>query len=156
MYSTIGALFRRTVAGGGGTLGGGVGEFECLFDLEVGQAFDFEDAAGEDVLLALLLDGQQALLDGVVGNGVDQVAQGDARLHLALEAHQHGFRHVERHDAGGGGEGDQTGTGREGNADREAGVRVAAGADGIRQQQAVQPGVDDAVARTQRDAAAGR
>ena len=32
--------------------------------------------------------------------------------------------------------------------------RVAAGADGVGQQQAVQPGVDDAVARTQGDAAA--
>ena len=41
------------------------------------------------------------------------------------------------------------GTGREGDADRETGVRVAAGANGIRQQQTVQPGVDDAVARTQ-------
>ena len=71
------------------------------------------------------------------------------RLQLALEADQHRFRHVQRHDAGGGGKGDQPGTGREGNADRETGVRVAAGADGIRQQQAVQPGVDDAVARTQ-------
>ncbi len=37
--------------------GGSVGEFERLLDLEVRQTFDFEDAAGEDVLLALLLDG---------------------------------------------------------------------------------------------------
>jgi hypothetical protein len=76
-------------------------------------------------------------------------------LHLALEANQHGFRHVQRHHTGGGSEGDQTGTGREGDADREAGVRVTTGADGIRQQQAVQPGVDDAVARTPRNAATG-
>jgi hypothetical protein len=67
-------------------------------------------------------------------------------LQLALEAHQHGFRHVQRHHAGGGGEGHQAGAGREGDADREAGVRVAAGADGVGQQQAVQPGVDHAVA----------
>ncbi len=40
--------------------GGSVGEFERLLDLEVRQTFDFEDAAGEDVLLALLLDGQEA------------------------------------------------------------------------------------------------
>ena len=57
-------LVQGDGAGGGGTLGGGVGQFEGLFDLEVRQAFDFEDAAGEDVLLALLLDGQQALFDG--------------------------------------------------------------------------------------------
>src|SRR5690606_5145028 len=37
-------------AGGGGALGRSVGQFEGLFDLEVGQAFDFEDATGEDVL----------------------------------------------------------------------------------------------------------
>ncbi len=149
-------LVQAHRTGGGGTLGGGVGELECLLHLEIGQPFDFEDAAGEDVDLALLLDGQQAGLDRIVGNGVDQIAQRDAVLHLALEANQHRFRHVERHDAGGGGEGDQTGTGRERDADREAGVRVTAGADGIRQQQAVQPGVDDAVAGAQRDAATGR
>jgi hypothetical protein len=49
-----------------------------LFDLQIGQTFDFEDAAGEDVLLALLLDGQQAGLDGVQRDRVDQVTQGDA------------------------------------------------------------------------------
>ena len=148
-------LVQGDRAGSGGTLGGGVGEFEGLFNLEVRQAFDFQDAAGEDVLLALLLDGQQAGLDGVVRNGIDQVTQSDAVLHLALEADQHRFRHVQRHDAGGGGKGDQTGTGREGDADRETGMRVTAGTNGIRQQQAVQPGVDDAVARTQRNAATG-
>ena len=61
MYSMIGSLFSRTVQAGGRALGRGVGQFERLFDLQVGQAFDFEDAAGEDVLLALLLDGQQCL-----------------------------------------------------------------------------------------------
>ena len=66
MYSTIGSLFEAHRAAGGGALGGGVGELEGLLHLEVGQAFDFEDAAGEDVLLALLVDGEQALLDGVV------------------------------------------------------------------------------------------
>ena len=79
-------------AAGGRALGGGIGQLEGLFHLQVGQAFDLEDAAGEDVLLALLLDRQQALLDGVQRNRVDQVAQGDAGLHLALEAHQHASR----------------------------------------------------------------
>jgi hypothetical protein len=65
---------------------GSGGEFESLFNLEIPQTFDFEDAAGEDVDLALLLDGQQAGLDGVQRNGVDQVTQGDAFLHLALES----------------------------------------------------------------------
>src|SRR5690606_272203 len=117
---------------GSGTFGRGVGQFEGLFNGQVVQTFDFQDAAGEDVLPALLLDGQHAFLNGVVGDGMDQVTQGDARLHFALEAHQYGFRHVQRHDASGGSEGYQTGTGREGDAHREAGVRVATGADGVR------------------------
>ncbi len=90
-----------------------------------------------------------------VGNGVDQIAQGDAGLHLALEADQHRFGHVERHHAQRGGEGHQAGAGREADADGEAGVGVAAGADGVGQQHAVEPGVDNAVARAQGDAAAG-
>jgi hypothetical protein len=84
---------------------GGIGKLESLFDLEIRQTFNFQDAAGEDVFLALLLDGQQAGRDRVVRNGIDQVAQGDAILHLALEADQHRFRHAQRHDAGGGGKG---------------------------------------------------
>ncbi len=140
-------------AAGGGALGRRVGQFERLFDLQVRQALDLEDATGEDVLLALLLDRQQTLADRVQRDRIDQVAQRDARLQRALEAHQHRFRHVQRHHAGGGGERHQAGAGREGDADREAGVAVAASADGIGQQQAVEPGVDDAVARTQADAA---
>ena len=150
----IGALFRLHRAAGGRALGRGVGQLERLLHLQVRQALDLEDAAGEDVLLALLGHGQQALLDRVERDRVDQVAQRDAGLHLALEAHQHRLGHVQRHDAGGGREGHQAGAGREADADREAGVAVAAGADGVGQQQAVQPGVDHAVARAQADAAA--
>ena len=83
---------------------------------------------------------------------MNQVAQGDARLALAFETHQNGFRHVQRHDARSSGEGHQARTGRERNAQREAGVRVTASTHGIRQQHAVQPAVDDAVAGAQRDA----
>ena len=153
MYSTIGSLFRATDEAAAERSAASESSKACS-TFQIRQTFDFRDAAREDVLLALLLDGQQAGLDGVQRNGVDQVTQGDARLHLALKRTSTGFRHVQRHDAGGGSKGDQTGTGREGDADRETGVRVATGADGIRQQQAVQPGVDDAVARTQRNAAA--
>src|SRR5690606_41977300 len=65
--------------------------------------------------------------------------------------HQYRLRHVQRHDAGGRGEGNQAGAGREGNAHRETGVGVTTGTDGVGQQHAVQPAVDDAVTRTQRD-----
>src|SRR5690606_32377647 len=87
----------------------------------------------------------------VVGEGTDQVTQGDSLEHVALEAHQYRLRHVQRHDAGGRGEGNQAGAGREGNAHRETGVGVITGTDGVGQQHAVKPAVDDAVTRTQRD-----
>ncbi len=141
-------------ATGGGALGAGVRQLECLLHLEGRQTFDLEDAAGEDVLLACFLDGQQPFLDGGIRDGMDQVTQGDARLQFALEAHQHGFRHVQRHHAGGGGEGHQTGARREGDTDGETGVGVTTGTHGIRQQHAVQPRVDDAVTRTQGHTAA--
>lgn len=148
-------LVQAHGAAGGGTFGRGVGQFERLLHLQVRQAFDLEDAAGEDVLLARLGHGQQPRLDGVVRDRVDQVAQRHARLQLALETDQHRFRHVQRHHAGGGGERDQAGAGRERNANREARVRVAAGTDGVGHQHAVEPAVDHAVARAQRNAAAG-
>ena len=147
-------LVQSHRAAGGGAFGGGIGQFEGLLHLQIGQALDFQDTAGEDVLLTFLRHRQQARLNRRVRNGVDQVAQGDAGLHGSLEAHQHRFRHVQRHGAGGGGERHQAGAGREADADREASVRIAAGADGVGQQHPVQPGVDDAVARPQRHAGA--
>ncbi len=141
-------------ATGSGALGAGVRQLECLLHLQGRQTFDLEDAAGEDVLLASFLDGQQPLLDGGIGDGMNQITQGDARLQLALEAHQHGLRHVQRHHAGSSGESHQTGARREGDTDGETGVGVTTGTHGIRQQHAVQPGVDDAVTRTQAHTAA--
>ena len=107
-------------AAGGRALGRSVAELEGLFHLQVGQALDFEDAAGEDVLLALLGHGQQSGLDGVQRNRVHQVAQRHPGLHAALEAHQHAFGHVQRHHAGGRGKGHQARAGREADADRES------------------------------------
>ncbi|MNE69349.1 hypothetical protein D3C80_1650680 [compost metagenome] len=94
-------------ATGSGTLGGGVGQFERLLNLQLRQTFDFQNTAGEDVLLALLLNRQQTLLDGVVRNGMYQVAQRDTWLHFTFEAHQHRLRHIQRHHAGGGSKSDQ-------------------------------------------------
>ncbi len=153
----LGNGFFRQLDGATGsrTFSRSVRELEGLLDGQFVQAFDFKDATGEGVFLALLLDGQQALLDGVVRDGVHQVTQGDARLQLAFEAHQDRLWHVQRHDAGGGSEGYQAGACREGDADREAGVRVTTGTDGVRHQHAVQPAVDDAVPWAQRHAATG-
>ncbi len=87
-----GATCRRT-------LGGRIRQFKRLLDFQVRQAFDFQDAAREDVFLPFLLNGQQTLFDRVQRNGVNQIAQGDTRLHLAFKAHQHRFRHIQRHHA---------------------------------------------------------
>ncbi len=136
-----------------GTLGRSIGQLKRLLNFQIRQTFDFQDAAREDVFLAFLLNGQQALFDGVQRDGMDQIAQGDARLHFAFEAHQHGFRHIQRHHAGRGGKRHQTRTRRERDTNRETGMGVTAGTDGIRQQHTVQPGVDHSVARTQGDTA---
>ena len=80
-------------------LGRRVRQFKRLFHFEVGQAFDFQNTARELVDLASLGHGQQTLLDRVQRNGVHQVAQGHARLHLAFETHQDGLGHVQRHHA---------------------------------------------------------
>ena len=132
-----------------------VGQFEGLLDAQVVQTFDFQDATREFVDLAFFLYRQQTLLDCDVRNGVNQVTQGDARLHFALEANQNRFRHVQWHYASGCGERHQARTGRERNAHRETGVGVTTGTNGVRQQHAVQPAVDDAVARTQGNTATG-
>ena len=86
---------------------------------------------------------------------MDQVTQGDTRLHFALEAHQHRLGHIQWHDTGCCGEGHQARPGGEGNPHGEAGVGVAAGADGVWQQHAVEPAVDDPVPGTQGHAAPG-
>ena len=148
-------LRQLDAAGGGAALGSGVGQLESLLDGEFRQPFHLEDAAIEDVLLVLLRHGEQPLLDRPEGDGVDRVAQGDAGVEFALESHQDALRHVQRHETEGAGEGDQAGAGREADADGEAGVAVAAGADGVGEQQAVQPAVNDAVAGAQGNAAAG-
>src|SRR5205085_395028 len=58
-------------ATGSRTLSRSVGQFERLLDAQVVQAFDFQDAAREGVLLAFLLNGQQAFLDREVRNRVN-------------------------------------------------------------------------------------
>ena len=97
-----------------------------------------------------------ARLDRVERNGMHEVTQCYTGLHGALKANQHALGHVERHHAGGRRKRDEAGARRERNTNRETGVTVAAGADGIGQQHAVQPRVNDAVTGTQRNAAARR
>ena len=137
----------------GRTLGGRIGQLKGLLNFQIRQTFNFQDAAREDVFLAFLLNGQQTLFDRIQRNSVYQIAQGDARLHFAFEAHQNGFRHIQRHYACCGCKCHQTRTRRERDTDRETGMGVTSGTDGIRQQHTVQPGVDYAVTRTQRHTA---
>ena len=89
------------------------------------------------------------MLDAVVRYGVHQVAQGDPRLHFALEPHQHRFGHIQWHNTGGSGEGHQARACREGNAHGETGVGIATGTDRVGQQHTIQPGVNNPIARAQ-------
>src|SRR5690554_73301 len=157
LFRSLGNRLFRQVDGttGSGTLGRSVRQFERLLDSQVLQTFDLQDTAGELVDLAFLLNSQHALLDAVQRDGVYQVTQGDARLHFAFEANQNRFRHIQRHNAGCSSKCHQAGTGREGDAHRETGVGVTTGTYGVRQKHAVQPGMDDAVARTQGNTATG-
>ena len=71
------------------TLSGGIGQLERLLHFQIRQTFDFQNAAREDVFLPFLLNGQQALFNRIQRDRVNQVAQGDTRLHFTFEAHQH-------------------------------------------------------------------
>mmetsp|Transcript_11714 Transcript_11714/g.41380 ORF Transcript_11714/g.41380 Transcript_11714/m.41380 type:complete len:425 (-) Transcript_11714:957-2231(-) len=135
-------------------LRGGVGKLKGLLALELREALNLQDAAGEDIFLAGLLNSQKAALQRRVRNGVDEVAQRDARLHGAREAHEDGFRHVQGHDACRRRECDEARPRREGDANGEARVRVAARAHRVGQEHAVEPRVDDAIAGPERDSAA--
>ena len=149
-----GLLVELDGATGGGSLRGSVGELEGLLTLEVGETLDLEDATGEDVLLALLRDGEVPLLNRVVRDRVDQVAERDAGLHRTLKAHEHGLGHVQGNHAGRRAEGDEARARRERDSDGEARVRIAPRADGVRQQHPVEPRVDHPVARSEAHAAA--
>ena len=133
----------------GTALGRSITEFKCLLYLQIGQAFNLKNTSRKNVLLPLFGNGQQASLDGVQRYRIDQITQCDASLHLSFETHQYTLGHVKRHHAGSSTEGHQTGPCRETDADRKAGVAIAAGSYRIRQQHAVQPAVDDAVTRAQ-------
>ena len=82
----------------------------------MGETLDLEDATGEDVLLALLLDGEVPLLNRVVRDRVDQVAERDAGPHRSLKADEHGLGHIQGNHAGRRAERDEAGARRERNS----------------------------------------
>ena len=94
----------------------------------------------------LLFYGQITAFYRSVRNGIHQISQGNARLHLARKAYQHRFGHIQGHNSGCCGKRHEPRPGRKRDSNRKARMRVAAGAYGIGQQHAVQPGVNNAVA----------
>ncbi|OQB54303.1 MAG: hypothetical protein BWX98_02344 [Candidatus Aminicenantes bacterium ADurb.Bin147] len=132
--------------------GRGVRQLISLVDGQIRQPFHLQDPAVEDVDLSFLGDGEQPPPDGEVRNGVDRVPQRQAGIELPLEADQDGLGHVKGHEAEGSGERHEPRTGRKAQADREAGVGIAARSHRVRQQKTVEPGMDHAVARPQRNA----
>ena len=83
-----------------------------------------------------------------------EITQSDTRLHLTLKAHQYRFRHVQRHHAGSCGKRHQSRAARERDPHGKARMRITTGTHGVRQQHAIQPAVNNAVAGTQRNATA--
>eukprot|EP00051_Salpingoeca_urceolata_P026859 m.479023 g.479023 ORF g.479023 m.479023 type:complete len:993 (-) comp21304_c0_seq1:94-3072(-) len=148
-----GFLVELDGAASGTAFGRGIGELKGLFALEVTEAFDFEDAARENVLLALLLHRQQAALNGLVRDGVHQVAQGNARLHRSSKPDQNRLGHVQRHHTSRSSKCNQARASGERNTNGKARVGVAASANRVGQKHAVNPRVDDAVTRAERHTA---
>mmetsp|Transcript_4487 Transcript_4487/g.9608 ORF Transcript_4487/g.9608 Transcript_4487/m.9608 type:complete len:582 (-) Transcript_4487:123-1868(-) len=68
-----------------------------------------------------------------------------------MEANADGLGHAERHGTSGGSEGNETTSGREGDTDGETSVGVTTSTNGVREEHAVEPGVDDTVTRAEGD-----
>eukprot|EP00754_Rhynchopus_humris_P015091 Rhum_TRINITY_DN14425_c20_g1::Rhum_TRINITY_DN14425_c20_g1_i1::g.90169::m.90169 len=148
-------LVQLDRATGGAALRARVGQLEGLLNLQVLETLDLQHLAAEGVDLVLLRHRQEAQLNRLQGDGVHQVTERDARLHLAREANQDRLRHVQGDHTRGGTEGHQARASREGDTDREPGVRVSTRSDRVRQKHPVQPRVDDTVGRAQGHTAPG-
>mmetsp|Transcript_118769 Transcript_118769/g.206837 ORF Transcript_118769/g.206837 Transcript_118769/m.206837 type:complete len:342 (-) Transcript_118769:1166-2191(-) len=150
-----GLLVQLDCAPGSRPLSRGIRQLEGLLHLQIRQPLDFHDLAAVDVLLPLLLKGQQASLQGGVGNGIHQIPECDARLQFSVESDQNRFRHVQGHHSCGRSKGHETRAGGERNPEGEPRVGITTGANAIGQQHAIQPGVDDPVPGPQGHTPAG-
>lgn len=77
-YSMIGSLSSLTVQAAAERSAEASDSSKACSTLSCGGLPDLEDAAEKMFLLALLLDGEEPLLDRVVGDGIDEIAQRDA------------------------------------------------------------------------------
>ena len=107
-------------AAGGRAFGRGVGQLGRLARPSGRAGLDFQDAAREDVLLPCLATVSRPCLMAYSGIALTRSRSVTPGCILPFEAHQHRFRHVQRHHAGRRGEGHQARAGGERNADREA------------------------------------
>jgi len=103
--------------------------------------------------LPFFLYSEKALLDGSVRNSLHEITECDTRLHLSLESHEDRFGHVERHNSCSRSEGDETRSSRERNANRESSMRITTSTNRIRHKHAIEPGMNNAVSRSERNAA---
>jgi len=71
---------------------------------------------GKAFFLAFFRNGQQTLLEGDIGDGIDHIADRDPWSASPMEADQHRLGHLQRHEAQGSGKGHQTRSSRERNA----------------------------------------
>src|SRR5699024_12684754 len=90
-----------------------------------------------------------AVLNRLVRDRVYEITQGNTWLHFASEAHQYRFRHIQRHYTCGCGERHKARTRWERNTHGETRMGDTTGTNGIWEQHAVQPAVDNTVTRAQ-------
>mmetsp|Transcript_74548 Transcript_74548/g.180277 ORF Transcript_74548/g.180277 Transcript_74548/m.180277 type:complete len:569 (+) Transcript_74548:375-2081(+) len=152
-----GLFVKLDRAGRSTTLGCGIRQLEGLLAFKLGDniALYLEHLAREHVDFTLFGHCEVTLLNGLVRNGVHQIAKGNTRLHLSGKAHEHTLGHIERHHAGGPRKCHKPRSSRERDTDGEPRVRVATRTHSIGQQHAIQPRVDDAVSGAQRHTTAG-
>ena len=82
-YSATGSLLSLTGNRRQNVFGRRIAQLECLFNLEVGQTFDFEDAAENTFFFSRPWPQSADRRGWRTGNGMHQVTQGDAGLHFA-------------------------------------------------------------------------
>mmetsp|Transcript_23825 Transcript_23825/g.62630 ORF Transcript_23825/g.62630 Transcript_23825/m.62630 type:complete len:266 (-) Transcript_23825:386-1183(-) len=92
-----------------------------------------------------------SLLDGGKWNRVHQIAERDARLHLPAESDKDRLGHVERHHACCCSKCNRARSSREGNTNGETRVGVSTSADCVWKEHAIQPRMNDAITRPQRN-----
>mmetsp|Transcript_18272 Transcript_18272/g.27527 ORF Transcript_18272/g.27527 Transcript_18272/m.27527 type:complete len:274 (-) Transcript_18272:223-1044(-) len=144
-----GLLVQLDGTSGSRTFGGGITQFKCLFTLQIGKTFNLQNTAREDILLTLLLNSEKSILNCRVGDGLNQIPQGNSGLHSSSETNEDRLRHIKWEYTRGGSKGNQSTSGGEGDTQWETSVRISTSSHGVGNKHPIQPRVDDTITGTQ-------